>query len=254
MKKLLIALFLTFYCHNLFAENINITAKDKVEWHQKEMKVVAIGDAVATKGNLKIESDTLTGYYNSQATNAKNNINRVVADGNVKMSSPKADALGKKLDYNLQQDVAILTGDPATIKTLTETISAKDRIIYYPSEQKAVAIGSVHAIDNKKNNLYADKMVAYFTKQANSSENLMLTKVDIFGNIKIITSDAEVSAEKGTYLPQEGLVRLFNNVIINQSGNLLRGDKAETNLNTGISKLISSHSNSRVKGVFKEKK
>ena len=83
---------------------------------------------------------------------------------------------------------------------------------------------------------------------------MTLDKVDIFGNIKIITKDAEVSAEKGTYLPQSGLIKLFNNVTINQQGNILHGDKAETNLNTGISRLLSGNKNGRVKGVFKEKK
>lgn len=254
MRIILISLFLTIYCNSSFAENINITAKDKVEWHQKDMKIVAIGEAIATKGKLKIEADTLTGYYQPKKKEQKNKINQVIAKGNVRMHSPKADAFGNELDYNIQQDIAILTGNPALIKTLTETISAKDKITYYPSEQKAVAVGSVQATDSKKNKLFSDKMIAYFTKSSDNSENLTLTKVDIFGNIKIVTPDAEVTAEKGTYLPQEGRVKLFNNVIINQNENMLRGDKAETNLNTGISKLLSSTPNSRVKGVFKEKK
>ena len=97
-------------------------------------------------------------------------------------------------------------------------------------------------------------MIAYFKKDSSSKENLTLDKVDIFGNIKIITKDATVTAQKGTYLPQKGLIKLFNDVIINQDGNLLKGDKAETNLHTGISKLISSSKTGRVKGVFKEKK
>ncbi len=254
MKIVLFVLLLSVYSINSFADDINITANDKVEWHQKEMKVVAIGNAVATKGKLKIEANTLTGYYHPKNKDSKNKIKRVIANGEVKMHSPKADALGNNLDYNLQQDIAILTGNPATIKTLTETISAKDKITYYPSEQKAIATGSVHATDSKKNNLFSDKMIAYFSKSDNKSENLTLNKVDILGNIKIITSDAEVTAEKGTYLPQEGLVKLFNNVIINQNGNVLKGDKAETNLNTGISKLLSTTPNSRVTGIFKEKK
>jgi hypothetical protein len=41
MRIILISLFLTIYCNSSFAENINITAKDKVEWHQKDMKIVA---------------------------------------------------------------------------------------------------------------------------------------------------------------------------------------------------------------------
>ena len=91
-------------------------------------------------------------------------------------------------------------------------------------------------------------------KSKDSKENLTLNKVDIFGNIKIVTPDATVTADKGAYLPRVGLIKLFTNVVINQQGNILRGDQAETNLKTGISKLISGSKTGRVKGVFKEKK
>ena len=97
-------------------------------------------------------------------------------------------------------------------------------------------------------------MVAFFTKENAKSSNLVMRKVQIFGHVKITTSNAEVTAERGVYYPQEGKVRLDDNIVINQNGNTLKGDKAETNLNTGISKLISTSQSGRVKGVFKEKK
>ncbi len=238
----------------VFAADINISAEKQVEWHQKAQKMVAVGNAVATKNDMSIKADTLTGYYQNSTAQSKGKINRIVANGNVKMHSAKADAFGDNLDYNLDKDSAVLIGTPAKIKTETETISAKENITYYPSQQKAIALGDVEAIDKEKNRLYSDKMIAYFKKDSSSKENLTLDKVDIFGNIKIITKDATVTAQKGTYLPQKGLIKLFNDVIINQDGNLLKGDKAETNLHTGISKLISSSKTGRVKGVFKEKK
>ena len=170
------------------------------------------------------------------------------------MHSPRADAFGDNLDYNLDRDTAVLTGKPAKIKTEKETITARENITYYPSQQKAVALGNVEAVDKDGNKLYADKMIAYFIKEKEDSSNLTLDKVDIFGNVKIVTKDATVTADKGTYLPNTGLVKLFDNIIIDQEGNLLRGDKAETNLNTGISKLLAGNKKGRVKGVFKEKK
>ena len=44
-----------------------------------------------------------------------------------------------------------------------------------------------------------------------------------------------------------------DSIVIEQNGNILKGDLAETDLNTGISKLLSSAKQRRVKGVFKEK-
>lgn len=254
MIRITVLLLLSFVCAYAQAEDIDITAEQKVEWHQKEQKVVAIGNATASKGDMSINSATLSGYYKPGKVQSKGQIERFVAAGNVKMHSPQADAFGDNLDYDMTKDQAILVGKPATIKTAKETLTAEENIIYYPSEQKAIAKGNVRVIDQQNNNLYSDKMIAYFIKSNTKKQDMTLDKVDIFGNIKIITKDAEVSAEKGTYLPQSGLIKLFNNVTINQQGNILHGDKAETNLNTGISRLLSGNKNGRVKGVFKEKK
>lgn len=234
--------------------DIDITAEQRVEWHQKAQKMVAAGNAVASKDGMTVKADTLTGYYGGGADGSKGKVNRVTAKGNVRLSGNKAQAFGDDLDYDLIKDEAVLIGKPAKIDTGTETITAEDNITYYPQQQKAVALGNVTAVDKDKNTLYSDKMVAYFEKSGEKSKNLTLRKVDIFGHVKIVTKDATVTADKGTYLPQTGLIRLFDNVTINQNGNILRGDKAETDLNSGISKLLSTSPQNRVKGVFKEKK
>lgn len=254
MKLLAIIISCCFFVTQAFAGNIDITADQKVEWHQKEQKMVAVGNAVASRNDMNIKADTLIAYYQNATATAKSRINRVEAQGNVRMHSAKADAFGNSLDYNLDNDRAVLIGSPAKIKTENETISARQSITYYPSEQKAVAVGDVEGIDKSGNKIYSDKMVAYFEKSSEQSSALTLNKVDIADNVKIVTKDATVTADRGTYMPKSGLVKLFDNIIINQNGNLLRGDKAETSLNTGISKLLAGNGKKRVQGVFKEKK
>lgn len=261
MKLLLLTVLCTFcFLPELRAEDVNITAEEKVEWHQKEQKIVAVGDAVATKEDMSIRADRLIGYYagRTNSTKGKSAITKVEARGKVVMKSPRASAFGNTMDYDLIQDVVILRGNPARIETETESVTAKDNITYYPQEQKAVAFGNVEAVDKEGNHLYSDKMIAFFKKSAASdknseTQNMELEKVEIYGNVKIVTEDAVVTADKGLYLPQTGKVRLFDNIVIKQDTNILRGDQAETDLNTGISKLIASGKNQRVKGVFKEK-
>ena len=253
MRLFFTAIILTvFFINYTFAADVNITADNRVEWHQKTQKIVARGNAVATRDDMNIRADTLTGYYAQNSQTGKTKINRVIADGNVKMHTAKADAFGNNLDYDLQKDEAILIGNPAKITTEKEIITAEEKITYYPSEQKAVALGNVQATDKDGNKIYSDKMVAYFIKENEKSSNLVIDKVDIFGNVKIVTTDTTVTSDKGSYYPRNGKAYLFNNVIIDQEGNLLRGEKAETDFNTGISKLLSS-SKGKVKGVFKEK-
>ncbi len=43
---LALTIALAFPAH---AEDIRLTADDKVEWHQNEQKMVAVGNAIATK-------------------------------------------------------------------------------------------------------------------------------------------------------------------------------------------------------------
>lgn len=248
-------LTILFCCRSLHAADINITAEKQVEWHQNSQTIIAVGDAVATKEDMNIKADRLIGYYTDRSgtPKGKSSINRMEAVGNVRMHSPRADGFGDTMDYDLVQDVAILKGQPATVKTETETITAVDNITYYPSQQKAVAFGNVLAVDKDGNKLYSDKMVANFVKNNENTQNLTLDRVQIYGNVKILNKDTEVTADRGIYFPKTGIVKLFDNVIIKQDGNILRGDRAQSDLNSGISKLIAGSTKSKVKGVFKEK-
>lgn len=231
------------------AGNITLNADDKVEYHQKEQKLVAVGNAVASKDDMSIKADKLVGYYTPKT---KNKISRVEAFDNVKMHSPDADASGNKMVYDVAADTVVLTGAPAKIKLPDAEITADGSITYYQSRQKAVATKNVTATNAKGSKVYADLMTAYFTKDADGK--LSLDKIDIENNVKIVNKDATVTALKGTYFASTGKIKLFEDVVINQNGNILRGAKAETNLNTGVSKLLSGGKKGRVSGVFKEKK
>ncbi len=254
MKPAFLTLLAALYAATASAADVNLTADEKVEWHQKAQKIVAVGNAVATKEDMNIRADRLIGYYagRENTPKGKSQITKVEARGNVIMKSAKANASGNAMDYDLKKDIVILTGTPAKIETDKETITAKDKITYYPSEQKAIASGNVIATDKQNNKLYADTITAYFVDGQTSKMDLK--EVQISGNVKIVTDNAEVRADKGTYFPQQGKIKLFDNIVINQQGNILKGDQAETNLNSGISKLISTTKGNRVQGVFKEKK
>ncbi len=248
MKKFLV-LFALLYAPVVFADDdITIMADDKVEWHNKEGKMVAIGNARASNSSMSVNAQKLEGFY--EEVGDEKEISKVLGYGDVVLVSENAKGYGEKLFYDVKKDEAILSGAPAMIKTGTETLKASENIYYYPTKKKAIARGKVEAETNDGNKIFADEMIAYFKQSNNSS--LSLEKVDIFDNVKIITKDATVNAEKGVYYPQSGEVELFEDVSIIQGDNVLRGDKAVANLNTGVSKLIAG-SKGRVKGTFKAK-
>ena len=251
MKTL--SLFLLFWLLPLspaHSEDLNLYADKQVEVHQNEQKMVAVGNALARKGDNSIHADTLTAFYEKNQQ-GKTVFKTLHANGHVKAVSPSATAYGDQMDYDLQAEEIILTGTPAKIESSKgESITAEEQIIYYPDKQIAIATGNVIA-KNQENTVYADKMISYFQKDASGS--LEMKEVKIFDNVKIITPQAIATSERGSYLPNAGTLHLFDNVVINQDGNILKGNHAETNLNTGISRMLSGKSGQRVSGVFKEK-
>ena len=249
LNKLFILSFCLLMATPSFAEDITLDADDRVEYHQKEQKLVAKGNAKAAKKDLSIKADTLIGYY---APKSKNKISRIEAHKKVEMITPEISAFGDKMIYDIKDDTAVLTGSPAKIKSPEFTITSNGPITYYQSQQKAVAKDSVEAVDKQNNHVLADLMTAWFTKD-NKGE-LVLDKIEIEQNVKIISKDTTVTAKRGTYNALSGIINLYDDVVINQQGNILRGSRAETNLKTSISKIISGGQNNRVSGVFKEKK
>lgn len=249
LNKLFIFSFCLLIATPVFADDITLDADDRVEYHQKEQKLVAKGNAKATKKDLSIKADTLIGYYSPKS---KNKISRIEAQDKVEMKTPETSAFGDKMIYDVKDDTAVLTGSPAKIKSPEFTITSKGPITYYQSQQKATAREGVEAIDNQNNHVYADLMTAWFTKDNNGK--LVLDKIEIEQNVKIISKDTTVTALRGTYNALTGIINLYDDVVISQQGNVLRGSKAETNLKTSISKIISGGQNNRVSGVFKEKK
>ncbi len=245
--KIFIFLTSIFLSFSSFAGDIILDAENQVEYHQKEQKLVAKGNAVASKDNMLIKAETLIGYYSPEG---KSKISRIEAHGNVFMKSDETEASGNKMIYDINDDTATLTGTPAKIKTPETSISAQGSITYYQSQQKAIAKDNVIAVDGKGNKVYGDLMTAWFKKDKNGK--MVLDTVDIEHNAKIISSEGIVTAKKGNYNAITGIIKLFDDIEITQNGNVLRGSKAETNLNTGISKIISG--NKRVSGIIKEKK
>ena len=142
-------------------------------------------------------------------------------------------------------------GGPARVKTAEADITAKGSITFWQDKQQALAKDDVTATNKNGNKVQADQMRAYFTKD--KSGKLVLEKIDINGNVKINAKETEITAVKGTYQALNGKIELFDDITIKQNGNVLHGKKAETNLNTGISRIISGPQG-RVSGVFKETK
>jgi lipopolysaccharide export system protein LptA len=101
-------------------EQIQIVA-DKLITNNTEKFAEFVGDVQASQGNLEITSERLRIYYqddpdpNEGQTGSQESIKRVVASGNVQVTSEKYKAQADQVEYDLDSQVFVLIGENSTV-------------------------------------------------------------------------------------------------------------------------------------------
>ena len=86
-----------------------VTARDSMEYWEKQNAVVARGKAVAANPQQEVKADLLTGYFHPDKAGAKK-LYQVEATGNVVITGKGSVARATKAIYNIETDVATLEG------------------------------------------------------------------------------------------------------------------------------------------------
>lgn len=93
-------------------EKATVTARDSLEYWDKERVIVARGDAVAVDGERRVEADRLTGYLRREGQGAgeAGGLYQVEAEGDVRLTTADEVVRAAKAVYNLDKEIATLTG------------------------------------------------------------------------------------------------------------------------------------------------
>jgi len=132
---------------NQVDEQIQIVA-DKLITNNAEKYAEFIGDVRASQGNLTITSEHLRIYYKDNPDNLQNQsdsqelIQRIVASGNVKISSDKYTAETDQVEYDLDSTVLVLTGENSTIKSGKNLITGSKITVHRKDGQIVVERGA----------------------------------------------------------------------------------------------------------------
>jgi lipopolysaccharide export system protein LptA len=232
---------------------LTIDADDGIEWQREQRAYIARGNALATRGDLSIRAQTLTAYYRDKVTGDGTEIYRLDALGDVIISSANETVYGQKGVYSIDQRVMQLTGDNLRLETPTDVVTARDSLEYWESyngKPVAVARGAASAERLvEKQRILSDVLTATFTQNSQSGD-LELDQVDAFGDVRLSTEKDFARGDKGIYYVKKQQAVLDGNVRITSSGNQLNGDRAEMDLATGVSRLLSA-GKSRVRGLLK---
>ncbi|QEX20303.1 hypothetical protein FRZ61_02200 [Hypericibacter adhaerens] len=86
-----------------------VTARDSLEYWQKQLAMVARGDAMVVEADRRVKADLLTGYFRKGA-DGKTELYQLEAKGHVRIWRGEDYAQAATAVYNLDSDVATLDG------------------------------------------------------------------------------------------------------------------------------------------------
>lgn len=231
-----------------------LTAEKTNHYYQNEEKIVSVGDVTVVQQKNTLKADKMVSYLSS---GQPKEIKKIEAFGHVQIITPKERATAVEAVYDAASGKAELYGASradgnkkgiVTVKQGENTLQAQNMVVWFTQnaarEVKLVeAIGKVQII-SPKGTASGDR--GYYKPQQNL--------VELVGNVHVITPKGTAHGDKAYYKPQENLVELWDNVLIEQDGNFIRGGRAETNLETSVSRITGREPGERISGTFYRKR
>ncbi len=232
---------------------IEITADGTLEWKRNEKIFIADQNAVARQGDVSISATRLTANYRDTKGSGIE-IYEMNAAENVIIRTQKSNAYGDNATYNVDQALAIMTGNNLRLISPDQTLSARDKFEYHITEGKLIAIGNAKIIRPKpeggKDTLKANTISAVFENNAKGER--VLKQMEARGNVVITTPTEIITGAYSIYRAASNKAQITGGVTIRRGPNILEGERAEVDLNTNTSKLFGggNTNDSRVRGVF----
>ncbi len=249
LKKFIILLSLTISSF-AYAENIELSADNGLEWDQKQTKITMKKNATAKTAEYKLTADLIEAFYKEP----NKNIYKVIAIDNVKVDSQNEHITTDKVIYDIDNEIITLIADKNSthLKNKDSEIIAKGEVIYYRTPNYATAKDA--KIINTGRELFADNLKVYFQKTGKKDTN-ELKSITANGNIKLVDGAEELYGDNAEYNPQNGYATITDNVYFKKADQAnLSGGKIIYDMKTGIAKILPKDNESKVKGVFSTNK
>lgn len=229
---------------------IEVFADNGIEWQQDNEVLIARGNARAVRSGVDINAEVLRAFYKKKQEGGTD-LARLDAAGNVRITSPSETITGETAVYDLEKAILLVNGKKVVYRSGADVITANRQMEYYEIQQKAVARGNATAVHDGKT-VRAETLEAFFRKNAKGKTEVH--EIRAFKDVAILTDQDTVLADRGIYNVISGIATLIGNVRITRGQTQLAGDRAEINVNTGISKLLTDPGTLSVPGGTKRKR
>jgi lipopolysaccharide export system protein LptA len=224
---------------------IQIESDHGIEWREAEQVYIASGNVRAAQGEAAVHADRLTAHYRKSSA-GKTEVYRLVAEGSVRIVSADGTAYADKGVYDVDLGVVVLTGRKLRMDTRDATIVARDSLEYYDRERYAVARGEALVVQPDKR-LKAAVMVAYMRDAGARGSGIYLVRA--YDDVHLSTEAEIVRCERAEYNLDTGIATLLGSVRITRGDNQLNGHRAVVNVRTGVSRLLRDpNGDGRVRG------
>lgn len=213
---------------------IEITADNGIEWEKNKEILIASGNAKASRGGITVLAEVLRAYYRKKTTGGTD-LYRLDAAGGVKIFSDTESMEGQTAVLDFEQAILKVDGKKVIYKAGPDTITANQQMEYWERQKMAVARGNAVAI-HKGKTLRADVLKALLRKNKTGRSEVYI--IEAFNNVLIVSDKDRLRSDSAIYKLDSGIATLKGNVSIIREDHILKGDLAEINLKTGISKLL----------------
>lgn len=226
---------------------VEITAQDALEWRQNEKELIAQGGVVLTRGDTELKAESVSVFYRDSKTGGGQEIFRVDASGDVRFASDGTTGYGENAAYDLDQRVFVLSGGTPRIEANSLTVTASRNLEYW--EQKNLAVARGNAVARSGNRKIVADVLSAFVEPSKDNKTA-LRRVEAIGGVVITTQDDRAEGHEAVYDAVTGIATLCGDVRIQRGDSVLRGNCAEVNLNTGVSRLLGG--SGTVKGLMRQ--
>jgi lipopolysaccharide export system protein LptA len=160
---------------------------------------------------------------------------RIVATGNVKVTSGNSVGYGDNGEYNATEKLLMLTGGNLKITAENDTVTARDRIEYWTGRNAITAIGNAVVV-RQDTRINGDKATLYFADDAEG--NSKLSQIEADGKVKVLNNGQTIYSNHFAYNPDTDIALMTGDVRIVDGGNEYRGQRAEIDNKRKISRIL----------------